>query len=821
MKKSITVSVLLLVILTASSQDYKLWYKYPAREWEEALPVGNGRLGAMVYGGIDRECISLNEETIWGFDSKTAVADPNNRYLLEAKRKLIFEGKYKEADKLKLSDLTIPEDKKLPLKEIKGMLTGADTYKPLADLFLHFKSTEAIPSDYRRELSLDKAISTVTYKMGDVTYKRETFASYPDQAIVIKISSDRPGKVSFSSKMTSRTDVKDDMYRYDPGVEPRFFKEVGTYPTTIKNLGAGYFSFSGQTYPKGVKFNAHFKLKLIGGKATSIPAGFRVDGADEAIIYITAATDFYGSDPNVEAKKYMDIVAEKSFGDLLSTHLKDYQSLYRRVDFELEKNYMATLPTDKRVLAYQLGVKDPRLKKGTPRDNDLYAIYYQFGRYLMIANSRKGDLPPALQGVWNNSLLPPWRGHHTTDINVQMNYWPAEVANLSESHEVLLDFLSKHVATAKEATTNTYGTRGFVFHGLTQWGPPRPFSEGFLDFAGWAAQHYWTHYEYTQNKDFLRTQAYPFIKEAALFYLDHLVEYPGRGYLVSGPETSPENHFVSPQDGKTLVGISMGTTMSRAIIYELFSNCIKASEILGIDDDLRKDFIKSRNKLSPYQIGKQGQLQEWLEDFDEDDLGHRHVSHLYPVYPGSEITKNKTPTLFEAARKSIQIRLANGSGWTGWSRAWMICLAARFQDSELARQQLESMIAQTTYYNLFDTHPRNAGNTSCFQIDGNMGAVAGISEMLMQSHDGFIDLLPAKPDNWQTGHIKGLIAKGGFKVDLTWKLGTLESVRIESQLGGKCKLKFKDKMTELDARKGEVFTFGADLKETNRQPPSN
>jgi alpha-L-fucosidase 2 len=812
MKKLILVALLFCCLYSAYSQDYKLWYNFPAREWEEALPVGNGRLGAMVYGGIDRECISLNEETIWGFNSKPAFADPNNRYLIDAKRKLIFEGKYKEADKLKLLDLNIPEDKKLPLQPIENMLTGEDTYKPLADLFLHFGSTDLIPSDYRRELSLDKALSTVSYKIGDVTYKREVFASHPDQAIIVRISSDKKGMVNFSSKMTRKTDIKDDMYRYDPGVEPRFFKEVGTYPTVIKNLGADYFSFSGQTFPKGVKFTAHFKLKIKGGKATSIPAGFKVDGADEAIIYITAATDFYGKDPDLEAKTQIDKAVNRSYDDLLVAHLKDYQSLYRRVDFQLEKNYMATLPIDKRVLAYQKGVKDTRLKEDTPRDNDLYAIYYQFGRYLMIANSRKGTMPPALQGLWNNSLLPPWRGHHTTDINVQMNYWPAEVANLSESHEVLLDYLSKHINTAKDATSKTYGTRGLVLHGMTQWGPPRAFSEGFLDFAGWAAQHYWTHYEYTQNKEFLKDKAYPFIKEAALFYLDHLVEYPGRGYLVSGPETSPENHFISPQDNTTSVGLSMGTTMSRAIIYELFTNCIKASEILGVDEDLRKEFVKSRSKLSPYQIGKDGQLQEWLEDFEEKNLGHRHVSHLYPIYPGAEITQNTNPVLFEAAKKSMLRRLENGGGWTGWSRAWMICLAARFHDADLAQQQLESMIAQTTYYNLFDTHPRNAGNTSCFQIDGNLGAVAGISEMLLQSHDGFIEILPAKPINWQNGHIKGLITKGGFKIDIGWRLGVLTSVRVESQLGGKCKVKSGDKIITLDTQKGDIFNLNTDLK---------
>jgi alpha-L-fucosidase 2 len=811
MMKRLIIFVFLLFSAVSFAQNYKLWYNFPAREWEEALPLGNGRLGAMVYGGIDRECISLNEETIWGMDAKQHIADLNNRYLLEEKRKLIFQGKYLEAQKLELKDIKIPDDKKLAKQAIKGMTSGADTYEPLADLFLHFGSTESIPTDYRRELNLDSAVSTVTYKVDGVTYKREVFSSYPDQAIVIKLSADQLGKITFSSKVTRRTDVKDDMYRYDPGVEPRFIKDLGTLPTTFKNIEKGYFSFGGGSFPEGVKFISLYKVNAKGGNVSSTPDGFKVEKADEAVMYITSATDFYGFNPADVAKKQMDAVSKMSYSDLLNRHLADYQALYRRVDFELDKGFMAKQPTDKRVLGFQIGMKDPRAKKNVGRDNDLYAMYFQYVRYLMIANSRKGSMPPALQGLWNNSLMPPWRGHHTTDINVQMNFWPAEAANLSDCHVELLDYLTKNMPTAIEATKVTYGTRGMVWHGMKQWGPSTSYAQWFEDFAGWVAQDFWNHYDYTQDKEFLRTQAYPFMKEAALFYLDHLVEYPGRGYLVSGPEMSPENAFINPQDNTTLVKESMGTTISRAIIHELFENCIKASEILGVDIELRKEMKTSMDKLSPYQIGKYGQLQEWLEDFDENDLGHRHVSHLYPVYPGTEITKTKNPILFEAAKKSMQRRLDNGGGWTGWGKAWMICLAARFQDANLSEALLESIIAKNTYYNLFDSHPRNAGNSSCFQIDGNFGTLAGMTEMLLQTHDGCIDILPAKPEKWKDGHINGLRGRGNVEVDIAWAGSKLKSFKIHSFDGGEKVIKYGDLKINYNFSKGESVTFDGKL----------
>ena len=813
--KKILIFILLIVNsigLWAQGNDWKLWYRYPAQEWEEALPVGNGRLGGMVYGTIDREHISLNEETIWSFPFDPITANSETQYLIKKQRELIFQGKYKEADELKVQDLDIPENAKIIEEQIKDMYTGRSIYKPLADLYLHFGSTESIPYDYRRELDIENAVATVTYKIDDVTYKREVIASYPDQAIVVRLTADKPGKISFSSKMTRRVDVKDDMYRYDAELGAKVESITRPPDPIIKILSDDHFSFSGTADPEGVSYVSHFKLVNEGGKRFPVEGGFKVKDADAVTIFITAATDYNYEDPDNAASQQLKKVSSYSYDEIKKRHISDYQKLYKRVDIQLDKSRNSSMSTDRRVLAFQLGIKDARVKPDTPRDNDLYALYFQYSRYLMISSSRKGTLPPALQGIWNNSLLPPWFGHYTTDINIQMNYWPAEVCNLSESHNVLLDFVFPHVDKAKSVAKISYGTRGMAFNSMSPWGPRATYSK-WNGYAGWLAQHFWEHYAFTLDKNFLETKAYPFIKEAALFYVDHMVEYPGRDYLVSGPEYSPENVFYLPDDpNKEKRHISMGTTMSRAIAYEVLNNAIKASEILDVDKNLREEFVRTRDKLSPYQVGKYGQLQEWLEDFEEVYPGHRHLSHLYGLFPGSEITKENDPEIFEAARKSVERRLEYNGGWTGWSRAWMIGLAAHLQDGELAKEQLELLIERTTLYNLFDTHPRKGGNTICFQIEGNMGATAGIAEMIMQSHQGYINLLPAKPNNWENGHITGLCARGAFEVDIYWKNKELESATIRSTKGGVCKLKYKDKLIEFDTKIGKEYYFDEKLE---------
>lgn len=808
----------------SSAKQYKLWYRFPAREWEEALPVGNGRLGGMVFGGIDRERITLNEESIWGNGVAKAEASSAYRYLLEEKRRLIFEGKYKKAEDLKLTDIKIPADAKIIKEYVDGTNTKGAIYKPLADLYLHFGSTTELPTDYRRELDLEQALSVVTYQIGEVKYTREVFVSYPDQVIAIRINADKPGAVSFSSKMSHRVDVKDDMYRYDAELGAKVNSIKRPPEPEIEVKAPGLFSYSSQADPDGTKYTAYFKLIADGGTISTIPAGFKVDGANSATIYVTVATDFNYKEYNKAAFDQMQQVLLKSYEKIKADHITDYQKLYKRMDIRLEEGRISHEPTDKRVLAYQLGVVDPRVSNSTPRDNDLYALYFQYGRYLMIASARQGTLPPALQGIWNDSLLPPWYGNHTSDINVQMNYWCAESTNLKECHRSLLDFVETFVPAGKRVADISYGARGMVFHGMTFKGLKSSTSD-WQDFAGWLAQDFWDHYEYSNDTNYLKNYAYPFIKECALFYLDFLTEDPRSGYLVSGPTYSPENKFYLPDVNRTneydefgrLIAnrgtgqLTMMPTMSRAIIYEVLTEAINASSVLDVDAAFRKECKDKRARLLPYQIGRYGQLQEWPEDFDEPNPGHRHMSHLYPLFPGRELTRTKNVEFTEAARKSLMRRFDNDGGWTGWSRAWMLCLAARLGDANFAENQLELMLAKTTLHNLFDTHPRQGGNTLCFQIEGNFGAVAGITEMLLQSHDGYLDILPAKPPKWKNGYINGLRARGNMEVDLEWFDGNLKTVTIRSYDGGEKTIKYGDKKLTYKFDKGESVTFNSNL----------
>jgi len=822
-------TILLFLIITfynsiAYAKEYKLWYKFPAREWEEALPVGNGRLGGMVFGGIDRERITLNEESIWSNGVSKAQAGSEYKYLLEEQRRLIFAGKYKEAEDLKQADIKIPSGVKIIKEYVEGTNTKGAIYKPLADLYLHFGSTPELPTNYRRELDLERALSLVTYQVGDVKYTREVFVSYPDQVIAIRIKADKPGSILFSSKMNHRIDVKDDMYRYDAELGAKVNSIKRPPEPDIEVKAPGLFSYSSQADPEGTKYTAYFKLIADGGTISTIPAGFKVEGANSATIYITVATDFNYKEYDKAAYSQMQQVLLKSYEEIKADHIADYQKLYKRMDIQLEEGRISNEPTDKRVLAYQLGIIDPRVSKSTPRDNDLYALYFQYGRYLMISSARQGTMPPALQGIWNDSLLPPWYGNHTSDINVQMNYWCAESTNLSECHRSLLDFVETFVPAGKRVAEISYSARGMVFHGMTFKGLKS--STGYWqDFAAWLAQDFWDHYEFTNDRNYLKDHAYPFIKECTLFYLDFLTEDPHSGYLVSGPTYSPENKFYLPDakrsneyDEFNRLVVKRGTgeltmmpTMSRAIIYEVLTEAINASLILGVDAKFRKECEDKRARLLPYKVGKYGQLQEWPEDFDETNPGHRHMSHLYPLFPGKEFTKTKNVEFAEAARKSLIRRFDNDGGWTGWSRAWMLCLAARLGDADFAEKQLELMLERTTLSNLFDTHPRQGGNTLCFQIEGNFGATAGIAEMLLQSHDGYLDILPAKPAKWRNGYIKGLRARGNVEVDIQWLEGNLKTVTIHSFDGGEKTISYGDKKLIFKFDKGESVTFNTNL----------
>jgi len=790
-----------------------LWYREPAKVWEEALPVGNGRIGAMIFGGIFREHIQLNEESIWSGKPKPKLASSLNQKLIKKRRDLIFQEKYKEAEELTLNDLK-KENKEEISRIVEGTSRARHIYKPLADLYLNFNLPHEKEKNYCRKLSLDKALVTTNYEIKGTKYQREVFCSYPDQVMVTKIGANKTGKISFSVNLDRRIDVKADMDRYDAELGEKVNSITRPPDPQIEIVKPDKIVFRGQADPNGVKFEAHFKIKakggnieltdkgISGGNINVSEPGVTIKGADNVIILMTAATDYYHDEPGEVAKKQLAAATEKSYEELKKTHIDNYQKIYQRVAIDLGTTPNVKLPTNKRILAMQRKVKDPRVGFGD-RDPDLFALYFQFARYLMISSSRENTLPPALQGIWNDSLLPPWFGQHTSDINVQMNYWPVEVANIGELHKPLLDLVESFVEAGKSSAEICYGTRGMVLHGMTNWGP-KTTSGTWQDFGGWIAQHFWEHYQYNQDKTFLEERAYPFMKEAALFYLDFLVEHPEKGWLVPGPSYSPENQFITP-DGET-VSLSMGTTMSLGIISDLFNNCIKATKILNIDQDFREELIDSLSRLAPFQIGENGQLQEWLEDFEEKNPGHRHLSHLFALYPGKEIDVRKTPELAQAAKNSIKRRLENDGGWTGWSRAWILNLAARLEDAELAHEQLKLLLERTTLTNLFDTHPRRGGNTLVFQIEGNFGGAAGIAEMLLQSHNGEISLLPALPEEWQKGHVKGLKARGGYKVDIFWEKGQLTKAVIYSSKETNCKVRTRVPVIVENNKKSIAFS---------------
>jgi alpha-L-fucosidase 2 len=756
-----------LIPLQTQSQPQKpeglaLWFTHPAGTWNEALPVGNGRLGAMVFGDPSKERLQLNEETVWT-GNRSDFVNPQARESLKEVRALLFAGKYAEAQKL--AQQTMMGDKKVH-----------STYQTLGDLQLDFTYTDSPVSDYYRELDLETAVAKVSYRVGKVVYTREVFSSAPDQAIVVRLTADQPGALTFTMKLSR------------PG-DKASIKATNGEITLREHVGNGV----------GIQLVAQAKVQHEGGSLQITGETIAVEKANAVTLLITAATDYWGSNPAEISTKQLITAAGHTYEELKNKHIKDYQQYFKRVDLDLGTSQAIYFPTDTRVAAIKQGNTDPHLLK----------LYYQFGRYLLISSSRPGGLPANLQGIWADGLNPPWDADYHININIQMNYWPAEVTNLSEMHMPFLQFLDNMRPDARKTARDMYGLKGTVAHFTTDaW----HFSEtyGQTQWAmwpmgmAWSVQHLWEHYLFTEDRKYLQELAYPVMKEAAQFCADWLVENPQTKQLVSGPSISPENTFQT-KDGE-IATMVMGPTMDHMIIRDLLSNTIEASKIINMDAAFRRKLENILSRLAPTKIGRDGRIMEWTEEFEEPEKGHRHISHLFGLHPGRQITKQSNPELLEAARKTIDYRLSHGGGHTGWSRAWIINFFARLQEGELAYQNLLALLGKSTLPNLFDTHPP-------FQIDGNFGATAGITEMLMQSHAGEVQLLPALPADWPKGYIHGICARGGFEVNIDWEGGKLKKCTIISKLGNACTIRYGNQVTTIQTEKGKTYQLDGNLKQ--------
>jgi alpha-L-fucosidase 2 len=765
-----------LIAQTPASRD-ELWYNKPAEQWLEALPVGNGFLGGMVYGGTQTERIALFEVTAWSGAPATNEVNPGALPHIHEMRQLFFDGKYEEFQQL-------------CSKYLPGHAKNFGTNLPLPELQLTFENARD-PSEYRRSLNLDTAIANVRFRSGNALFTREILASHPHNLLAIRLTCSRPGRISFRMGF-GKTIL--------PG-------SVTTARDTLVFRGHAFEHMHSSGHD-GVALQIHVRLVLDGGTLTPDVDAINVAGANSVTALVAIATSFNGGEPESLCRQRLERAVP--YPQLRRAHIADHQSLYRRVSLDLGQSPVATrrLPTDTRRKALEQGADDP----------ELLALFFQYGRYLTIAGSRADSpLPLALQGIWNDGLASSmgWTDDFHLDINTQQNYWPAEVCNLSECQTPLFALIDGMRAAGRTTAREMYGASGWVVHTVTNpWGYTAPGGVGwgiFVTAGIWIALQMWDHYTFSADIEFLRTRAYPVLREAALFFLDYMVAEPKHGWLVTGPSDSPENWYKTPSGGRAAE--SMGSTIDRVFVHALYTMCIAASKTLSVDDNLRQRLETARATLPPFQIGRHGQLQEWLEDFEEAEPNHRHTSPLVSVYPEHQISPRTTPALSHAAEVLIQRRM-NAPHWeqSEWGRANLVVYFARFLKGDDAHKYLLGLVAKAAGDNLltFSSAGIAGADQNIFALDGNTAGAAGIAEMLLQSQAGYIELLPALPSAWPDGSVRGLCGRGGFVVDITWRTGKLVAATLHSKHGGRTFVRYANRNTTVHLGAGQNLRLRLD-----------